>query len=234
MFSERRWADTAGEVDSILKLLAPGLGAAVLDLCCGPGRHALEMSRRGFAVVGVDRTAGYLAEARKRAKAEGLKVEFVKQDMRRFCRPRAFDAAVNMYTSFGYFKNAGDDRRVLRNLHRSLKPGGKLLMELMGKEVLARVFRERNWHEERGVLFLQEAKISQGWSWIENRWIMIKGSRRTEFVVSHRLYSARELSDLLRASGFEKVRVYGDLSGAAYDQNAKRLVIVARKAKNSD
>ena len=230
MFTQKRWANTPAEVDSILKLLAPLPQGAILDLCCGPGRHSLELSRRGFSVVGVDRTSAFVAEARKRANVERLKVEFVKQDMRRFCRPHAFDAALNMFTAFGYFRNPKENQRVLVNVHRSLKPGGKLLMELLGKEVLARTFQEREWHEEQGVIFLEERKLSQGWSWIDSRWIMLKGAKRTEFVVSHRLFSARELSDLLRDCGFEDVRTYGDLTGAAYDHNAKRLVIVARKA----
>ncbi|MGA2439675.1 MAG: class I SAM-dependent methyltransferase [Tepidisphaeraceae bacterium] len=230
MFTEKRWANAPGEVDSILKLLSPAPQGAILDLCCGPGRHSLELTRRGFSVVGVDRTSAYVNEAKKRAKAERLKVEFVKQDMRRFCRPQAFDAALNMFTAFGYFRNPKADQRVLLNVYRSLKPGGKLLMELMGKEVLARKFQERDWHEEQGVMFLEERKLSQGWSWIDSRWILLKGTKRKEFVVSHRLYSAKELSDLLRVCGFEKVRVHGDLAGAAYDHNARRLVIVAQKA----
>ena len=125
------------EVEAALKLLGLKPKGRVLDLCCGPGRHSLELARRGFAVVGVDNTAGYIAEAKKRAKSEKLKVEFVKGDMRCFRRLGAFDAVINMFTAFGYFKNPRDDRRVLENIHRSLKPGGKLLMEMLGKEILA-------------------------------------------------------------------------------------------------
>src|SRR5438477_8246873 len=102
MFTDERWASAPAEVDSILKLLALPARAAVLDLGCGPGRHSLELSRRGFSVVGVDRTRAYLAQARKRAKSGKLRIEFVEQDMRRFARPRAFDGALSMYTSYGY------------------------------------------------------------------------------------------------------------------------------------
>jgi SAM-dependent methyltransferase len=228
MFDEKRWASAPSEVDSILKLLSLPRGAAILDLCCGPGRHSLELARRGLSVVGVDRTGAYLTEARKRARAEKLKLEFVRQDMRRFCRPRAFDAAINMYTSFGYFRNPEDDRRVLRNVHRSLKRGGRLLIDLMGKEVVARQFRVRDWHEERGVLFLEERKLNHDWSWIENRWVLLKGTTRQEFIVSHRLYSAKELSDLLKDCGFKTIHIFGDLAGAEYGSNAARLVVLAQ------
>jgi SAM-dependent methyltransferase len=227
MFDEKRYAGTPGEVDSIVKLLSLGADARVLDLCCGPGRHSVELARRGFEVVGVDRTAAYLSQARKRAQAEGVKVEFVRQDMRRFTRTRAFDAAINMYTSFGYFKNPADDARVLRNLHRSLKPGAKLLIDLMGTEVVARQFRKRDWHEERGVLFLEERNVSPDWTWVENRWILLKGGRRKQYIVSHRLYPAKDLSSLLRNCGFKAVKIFGNLAGSPYDHNASRLVVVA-------
>lgn len=46
--------------------------------------------------------------------------------------------AINLFTSFGYFEDPAEDLRVAKNLHESLKPGGKLVMEMMGKEVLAR------------------------------------------------------------------------------------------------
>jgi len=230
MFTEKRWSNAPTEVEQILKLLALPPEPTILDLCCGPGRHSLELSRRGAKVVGVDRTADYLAEAKKRAKAAKLRVEFVKEDMRRFRRPNAFAGVINMFSAFGYFENPSEDRQVLVNVHRSLKPDGKLLMDLMGKEVMARMFRERDWHEERGIMFLEERKLSQSWDWIDNRWILLKGSQRKEFHLSHRIYSAKELSDLLKDCGFEKVRVFGNLDGADYDHNAKRLVVVAEKS----
>src|SRR5688572_30492678 len=84
MFTAQRWANAPAEVASLLKLLGLEPGAAVLDLGCGVGRHSLELVRRGFLVTGVDRTARFLDEARKRADAESLKIELVEEDMRAF------------------------------------------------------------------------------------------------------------------------------------------------------
>lgn len=229
LFRERRWLDAPTEVENAIFLLGISQGASVLDLCCGVGRHSLELARRGFRVTGVDRTSAYLEKARKQAQAEGLDVEFVQDDMRTFCRMNAFNAAVNLFTSFGYFEDLEEDRRVVMNVYRSLRSGGVFLVEMMGKEVLARIFRERDWHEEDGVIFLEERKLSKNWSWIENRWIMLKNGEKQEFRISHRLYSAVELSELLNECGFSVVDVYGDLTGAPYDHAAKRLVAVAHK-----
>lgn len=148
--------------------------------------------------------------------------------MRAFRRPESFDAILNLYTSFGYFETRDDDERTARNFHESLKPGGTLLMSLASKEILARKFEERTWNERDGRYILEEHEISDDWSWIENRWIIVDDDVN-EFTVSHRLYSAFELSELLERVGFDDVAVYGDFEGHDYDETANRLVIVARK-----
>jgi SAM-dependent methyltransferase len=229
MFGEQRLTQAAREVEDLVQLVGLRPSATLLDLCCGLGRHSLELARRGFTVTGVDRTGVYLRRAHKQAETEGLKIEFVQADMREFCRPNTFELVLNLFTSFGYFENPAEDRRVIVNVHKSLAKGGKLVMDMMGKEIIARIFRERDWHEENGVIWLQERSISKDWSWIDNRWILLRGTKRDEFRVSHRLYSAAELTALLRDCGFQEVRTYGNLAGAPYDHQAERLVVVAHK-----
>jgi len=232
LFSGRRWEAAPAEVDDLLKLTDLEPGAHVLDLCCGPGRHSLELARRGLRVTGVDRTASYLETARQKAAEEGLEIEFVQEDMRRFVRPGAFDAAINLFTSFGYFEDPADDLQVAKNLYASLKPGGKLVIEMMGKEVLARIFQERDWvwlDEEEGAIILEERKLSQGWSWIESTWTLLREAVRKTYTVSHRLYAGTEMASLLQQAGFASVTLFGGLDSVPYDQNARRLVAVAGK-----
>ncbi len=229
LFPARRQVDAATEVENLIARAALSPGARILDLCCGIGRHSLELARRGYHVTGVDRTRVYLERAEKQAMAEGLDVEFVRHDMRTFCRPDAFDAAINLFTSFGYFENPDEDRQVIRNIYLSLRASGVFVIDVIGKEVLARIFRERDWYELDGTLFLEERKLSRNWGWVENRWIMLRGNRRSEVTLSHRLYSATELTTLLKDCGFASLEVYGDMAGRPYDHTAKRLVVVARK-----
>jgi SAM-dependent methyltransferase len=230
MFTQQRITGAGEEVEQVLTLLDLQAGAKVCDLCCGVGRHSLELTRRGFEVTGVDRTARYLARARAKAKDEGLNVEFVAADARNFERTEAFDVVLNLFTSFGYFEDDDDNTRMLENVHASLKPAGRLVVEIMGKEALARVFRERDWHESDDTIILEERKLSEDWRRIESRWILIKdGKQQAECRFSLRLYSAVELKDLLKRCGFSQVDIYGSLAGEPYDQNAKRLVVVARK-----
>jgi SAM-dependent methyltransferase len=232
LFSQFRSSEsTVREAEQILTLVHPPQGAAVLDLCYGPGRHSLEFTRRGFQVTGVDRTARYLATARAAATREGLTVEFVQEDMRHFHRPAAFDLALNLFSSFGYFEDVAEDLRVLRHLHVSLKPGGQVLLEMAGKEVLACTFQPRTWHRhaERDEYLLEERVVREGWSWIENHWIWIRGPAQKVFTFGIRLYSGAELTALLSEAGFSAVQLYGSLAGTPYDHTAQRLVAVATK-----
>jgi SAM-dependent methyltransferase len=229
LFNQQRQLMAGEEVDKLEKLLDIGKQARILDLCCGTGRHSLALSERGFDVVGVDRTRGYVDKARSEADRRGLEVTFAVGDMREYCAPHSFDIVLNLFGSFGYFKDPHDDRMVVENMYASLRSGGQFLIETAGKEILARDFQEKEWAEEGDLLILSEKKVSQDWSRIETRFVVIQGTERTEYRVSVRSYSAVELSTLLAASGFPQVRVYGGLDGTEYDQAAQRLVVVGRK-----
>ena len=229
LFNSERMLSAGQEVEQIVSLLKLQPGESICDLCCGPGRHSLELSRLGYCVTGVDRTGLYIEQAKKKANEQGLNIRYVQDDMRNFCEPNAFNAVINVFTSFGYFEEAGEDKRVLENVYKSLKEGGKFLIDIMGKEVLARIFQEKRWFEEDGAIILEESKLAEDWSLVENRWIIIRDGRRDEFRFTLRLYSAVLLSELLKSCGFGQVEIYGDLSGSPYDQTAKKLVVVAHK-----
>ena len=103
LFPKERWEQTPEEVQNIIKILEIKDNAQILDLCCSPGRHALEFTRQGFQVTGVDRTKLYLEEAKNKATLEKLEIEFIQEDMRNFRREKYFDVVLSLFTSFGYF-----------------------------------------------------------------------------------------------------------------------------------
>ncbi|MHC4573847.1 MAG: class I SAM-dependent methyltransferase [Planctomycetota bacterium] len=229
LFSTERIESAGEQVEQVISLMDMQPGLSICDLACGVGRHSLELARRGLRVTGVDRTEVYLREAKEKAAAEGLDIEFIKEDMRNFRRPDSFDVVISLFTSFGYFEEASDNERVLANVYASLKSNGKLLLEMIGKEVLARTFRPRDWREEGGVTVLEEREVAEHWSRIENRWILLSDGQRSEYEFSHWLYSAAELCDMLGRCGFCGVEVYGNLSSSPYDHKAERLVVLARR-----
>jgi SAM-dependent methyltransferase len=217
------------EVRQILDLAGCSQGA-VLDLCCGPGRHAIPLAKLGFHVTGVDRTGFLLDKAWMRATDVSADVEWVNQDMRRFVRPDSFDLAICMFTSFGYFDDPSDNLTVLENVCTSLKASGTFVLDVSGKEILARIFEATGSTklEEFG-LIVQRRSVTDDWSRMHNEWILINDAHARSFEIDHWIYSGGELKDLLRAAGFAEVRLCGDLTGGPYGPKASRLVAVARK-----
>ena len=229
MFSEERMNAGLDEVAQLVELTGIA-GGAVLDVCCGPARHALPLAERGFSVTGVDRSAYLLERARQRLAAASVDAELVQQDMRQAAREQAFDLAVSLFTSFGYYGDPVDNQAVLRSACRSLKDGGKFVVDLSGKETLARGFApsEAERHAD-GALTVQLRRLVDGWSRMESEWVLVRDGHESSYPVHLCLYSATELRDMLHRAGFAQTSVYGSLGGSPYDQRARRLVAVATK-----
>lgn len=229
MFPADSFLAAQQQADDIIHLSGIDSGQ-VLDLCCGPGRHSIAMAQRSFVVTGVDLQPYLLQKARDYAQAEDVAVEFIEDDMRSFRRPDYFDLVISMFSSFGYFDDAADDLKVLENTYSSLKSGGCLLLDVRGKEIhaMAKISSDAS-TMPNGDRILQYSRVDAGWGSTTNEWIYLQGNSAQSFSVRYNLYSAVELSNMLRQTGFTQVQVFGSLSGTAYDLDAKRLVIVAKK-----
>jgi len=232
MFSEERFQLAGEQIEKILALV-DYRGGDVLDLCCGPGRHAVALAKRGIRVTAVDRSEFLLNNAKAEAAKANLEIEFILDDMRRFVRSSSFSLILNMFTSFGYFENIEDDLTVLRNAYQSLKTEGAMLIDLLGKEVLARKFQPTNSSEGGdGTLLIERHEICEDWTHCRNQWLLVKEGTVRPFFFKTRLYSGYELKDLMQRAGFEEVSVYGDLAGKEYGINADRLIAIGRKMRH--
>jgi SAM-dependent methyltransferase len=239
IFDENRLAEAPVIADGVTRLARLSLygtktrrsGPSIVDLCCGFGRITLELARRGFTATGVDLSENYVRTARKTAAREGLDTAFIRKDVRGFRRKDAFDVAVNLYNSFGYFEDPKDDLLLLRNARYSLRRGGALIIDVLGKEIAVRDYTEAEWFERAGYTFLTESNPVDSWTRIRNRWILFKNRKCWEKVFIQRLYAASELRTLLYRAGFASVEIYGGWDESPYDENAKTLIAVGRKEK---
>jgi SAM-dependent methyltransferase len=233
MFPQERIASADDTVRKALSL-AKVKCKSVLDLCCGPGRCSVALSRRGFSVTGVDRTRYLLDKARTRARAAGVHIEWIRADMRDFVRAGSYDLALSMYTSFGYFEDREDDNRVLSNVFRSLRPQGVFLIEIMGKENLAKIFQPVSAEKlPDGSMLVEKRQIVDDWSRVRNEWTIIEKSRVRKFSFHLNLYSGQELREKMEMAGFSHVKLYGNMDGDPYGPSAKRLIAVGRKPKGT-
>ena len=229
MFPDRNFDLAEDEVNSVLNLSGLEEGD-ILDLACGPGRHATALAKKGFRITGVDLSLFLLEKAMAHAQAENVHVDWIREDMRRYVRPESFDLVISMFTSFGYFDDRRDDVTVLQNIHQNLREGGSLVMDVMSKEWLAREFTPTTCEElTDGRMLLRRHEIFDDWSRVRNRWTLIERGKVETFSFQHAVYSGLELKDRLLKVGFRAVQLFGGLDRRAYDLNATRLVAVARK-----
>jgi len=229
MFPADRFAAAEQEIDKALNLIHLQ-GNRVLDLACGPGRHSIPLAKKGFVVTAVDRSKYLLDKARKYALEAGNEIEWIEEDMRRFVRDESFDLAISLFTSFGYFEKAEENLLVLRNIFRSLKPGGYCLLDTLGKERIASRYQTTIVHELKdGALMIERPKVVEDWSRMQNEWLLIRGERVRRFQFRHSIYSGQELKTMFLQAGFSTVKLYGDLDGNEYGVDAQRLVAVGTK-----
>ncbi|HBE89568.1 MAG TPA: hypothetical protein DDW67_10565 [Elusimicrobia bacterium] len=222
-------AKAPSEAAFVLKKLRLKKGAALLDLCCGPGRHAVEFARRGMKVTGLDFSAEYLREAAERAGKKNVRLRLVRGDMRRIPFKGEFDAAVNLFTSFGYFPRFSDDIRTLKGVARALKPGGLFLIDVVNGAFVRKDFRPRNWLRlKSGGWHLEENALTRDGCF--NEWTRIKpGGRAVSRRFFNRLYDAARLAAALEKAGLEPVSFWGGFGGERVSADRNRLICLARK-----
>lgn len=231
MFSESQFNEASDQVPALMARLGLRAGNSVLDLGCGPGRHALPLARAGLDVVAVDSSANLLAELDQRAQSEALQIETIEDDMRQFQRAQSFDAVLVMWTSFGYFEDERDHHRVLESIHAGLRPGGRLMLDLVGLETLCRTLQPVHLTEyDDGRLLIERPLLVECNTRLENEWLLIEGDRVSRATFSHRVWSAAEMGCLLRSAGFEVEAIDGDLDGTPYDFESERMYVLARRA----
>lgn len=230
MFDEQTMSKTDEEAEGVVKLTGIPRGSRILDVCCGFGRHSLELARWGYEMTGIDRTESYIRRAREGARLENLDCRFLEGDVRTDIPDGPFDGAVCMWNSFGYSDDPQDDEIIVKSVYDKLAPGSFFLLDTPGKEVIASGFEANTWFERGDTKILLEYSIDLNWTVLTNRWLfMEKDGDINEFSFSQRIFSALEMAQMLYRAGFDSIDIYGDWQGAPYDNNAERLIVIGWK-----
>jgi SAM-dependent methyltransferase len=201
-------------------------GAALLDVPCGFGRHSVPLARAGYKVTGVDRSATLVDEARRRAGGERWPKWAVADYRELPFADASFDGAINLFSSLGYLGDE-EDTRALREIGRVLRPGARLVVELLHRDRLVRGFSEQDWRllgEGRLLLEQRTFDAAAGVAQTTQTVVGSDGDRESR-TFSVRVYSATELVAMLTRAGFAEVRCYGDLGGSPFGLDT-RLVAV--------
>lgn len=233
--------NTIREVSLLIEAAGLDVNDKIMDLCCGQGRHCLELAKRGFRqITGIDRSRYLIRLARKRAAAAGYAIAFREGDARKFRLPEgSFHCVAIMGNSFGYFDREEDDLAVLQAARRVLRPGGVIALDVVDGEWMRRNFDPRSWEwVDEDQFVCRERSLSSDGQRMVSREVVVHAERGViaDQFYAERLYGKEQLSALLEAAGFELVRMHGPVTtDSSRDQDlgmmATRIFLTARTPK---
>lgn len=228
---------TKDEIDFFVSLLKPGFQDAILDLCCGQGRHSLELARRGYSnVSALDRSHYLVTRARKQARTEGLSVIFREGDARKLSYPAdTFDFILLPGNSFGYFETYEDDKKVLEEAFRVLKPGGRILLDITDGDYLRDNFVTRSWEWiDQNHFVCRERSLSGNGDRLVTREVIthVKNGVMADQFYAERLYNSADIRSILDECKFSSVEFHDPIvTESRRNQDlgmmARRLVLTA-------
>lgn len=234
---------TKKQVNFLQKNLKLKKGAKVLDLACGFGRHSIELAKRGYDVTGVDCSKHLIRLAREEAIKQNVKVTFIQEDIRRIAFKNEFDAVINMFTSFGYFKNEKDHPLVLGKISQALKAKGKFLIDLNNSIRTVSIILKDGFRDKKNKLLttIHKEKLSNGLilttvtqlNYKTMRWNMIRSwkekGKTKSYKTSIRLFFLPELGNLMKNNDLQIKKTFGNFNGTPFSLNSRRMIILAKK-----
>jgi ubiquinone/menaquinone biosynthesis C-methylase UbiE len=219
------------DCDFITRQLGLQPGDSVLDLCCGAGRHSLELARRGLQVCGLDASQSLIAKCIARAADEELEVKWICQDARDMDFDAVFDAAYNYLTSFGLCNEEGN-RLILDNVFRALRPGGRFLIEMINFLWLFGNFVPTERRVYEGFTYIERRRYDARTGCITTTREKVSKTEGTQELEPFKVhaYTPCEIVALLEGAGFEVGDFVASPTGQAFQTfSTPRMGIIARR-----
>lgn len=224
---------TKKEIAFIRRVLDLPAGAKILDVPCGHGRHAIELALCGYELTGQDINSFFLKKAGVGAKVANVNISLVRGDMRHIPFQDTFDAAINMFSSFGYLEDDNEDLKFLLQIKKALKPGGKFILDVINREMVVGNYSARD------TLNLSDGsilKIERGFDLVIGRNFEERTRIRPEakkecrkVSMSMRMYTLTELISMFKRVGLQAICIYGGYDCEDLIFKSDRCILVAKK-----
>ena len=228
---------TSREVDFLVEALHPDRSAPILDLCGGHGRHARELSRRGFKNMTVLDYSSYLIElGKKKTEEEKLDTAFIKSDARNTGLPgQSFQFIIIMASSFGYFSDEAENTKILDEAFRLLRSGGTLLLDLPDRDYLLENFKSSSSHDaNEDITVVREKELGDNIIYGRERVLSKRKGCIRDRNYCTRLYSPEIISALMHSVGFSAITCLRDFMNRAVEGDfgcmTNRMIVTAVRA----
>jgi len=214
-------------INKLINFLSPKEDSYFLDLCCGKGRHTKYIHSLGYKIDGTDlskRNINYLQ------KFNNKKIHFFQSDMRENYSINQYDYILNLFTSFGYFDTEKDDLLVAKQIYKSLKNKGVLIIDFINMKKALIKIQKNEIKKINNIIFQIEKHY-------DNQFLY----KKIEFTDSKKKYSFTEKVKILYENDFKAifqknnlqlVETFGDYNLNKFNNNSDRLIMVFKKLIN--
>ena len=198
----------------------------VLDIPCGTGRISLPLAEKGYDVTGIDFNPNVIKLAKERSGDK--KVEFLQGDMREITYKEEFDLISCMWGSIGYFSD-DEDFNFFRASHDALRPGGAMIIDTFTLEIIMRIYSQMDARKFESGYLIEDREYDLRNSRINVEWTYISEEKKFKIHSSIRLYTYKELLDMLQKAGFKEFLPFGGFNDEKFSINSRRLELIAIK-----
>jgi len=196
----------------------------ILDLACGRGRHSIYLNSLGFEVTGVDLSE---ANIRYASQFQNNRLHFAIHDMKEVYKPQAFDVVLNLFTSFGYFRNDEENQQVISSVCTMLKPGGIFVLDYLNVSPIQ--LDERIKEIEMDDMVFRIRKFAENDRIIKEIEV-IDGKNRHFYYEKVKYYTAETLCKMIEKESMKILHMYGNYQLSTFDPSvSERVIIVSAK-----
>lgn len=220
---------TVDEIDFILSIININPNGWILDIGCGPGRHSIELTRRGFNVLGIDPSAVMIASARERAAGDSSKPEFLQMRGEDFQRVNEFDAAICLFTTFGQVNDHEDNHKLLYSAAQSLRPGGYFIVEIPQREWLESNLKKSERFGEGETYTEVERSYDRKEKLVTEMFTQVSSTDQRTYLLRYRLFDQTEIKKLLGHAGLIDITFYGGYERIPLAEDCPTMVVSGRK-----
>ncbi|MBO72048.1 MAG: SAM-dependent methyltransferase [Flavobacteriales bacterium] len=224
LYKNRDYTEAEKFISKLIDFLNPEPDSKFVDIACGRGRHSVYINRLGYSVVGYDLSEESILEAKKHSKKD---LKFYTHDMRQIFRTNYFDFALNLFTSFGYFKSKRDELNAIKASARNLKKNGILVIDFLNRYKVINELVTQETKRIDGIDFkiskeIQNNQIIKSINFSDNK-------KDYFFQESVKLLDLEDFNSYLENGGLKITHTFGNYNLDDFNKNSDRLILIAQK-----
>lgn len=207
---------------------------SVLELCAGTGRLTIPLKESGINIIGIDKTVSMINQARKKAKAKDLSLEFIKDDMRTFELNKRFSLIFIPFNSLQNIYSISDVENTFKRIKHHLYRKGLFIFDVFNPSIHFMVNGETNYVEqyrftkEDGieVVISEKCKYDPASQINRVKWKYEIGGNEFIEQLDMRCFYPLEMDTILKYNGFKIIEKFGDYNETPFKSESPKQIYV--------